>query len=95
MLIASHIAKYDPTMVKKTAEVELVQRATDRLRGRFALLPARDEVMTSAQVRHLAETSELTLQQQTPRVATTIRSLRKGRFALGAGLSDAIGDGRD
>jgi hypothetical protein len=82
-------------MVKKTSKVELEQRATDRLRGRFALLPARDEVMTSAQVRHLAETSELTSQQQAPHVATTIRSLQKGRFSLDADLSDAIGDGRD
>jgi hypothetical protein len=89
------LAGYDPLVVKKTTKAKQSQRGTDRRKGRFALLPARDEVVTSAQVQRLAEMSEFTSQRQAPDVATTIRSLRKGRFVLDADFSDVIGDGRD
>jgi hypothetical protein len=82
-------------MGKKNSKVNSSQRAAGQQAGRFALLPARDEVITSERVRFLLETSELASSQQQDQAAETIRSLREGRIALDADLSDLIGNGRD
>jgi hypothetical protein len=88
-------AGYDALMGNKNSKVKTSQRATSRPPGRFALLPVRDEVITSARVKRLLETSELTSLQAQDHVSETLQSLREGRFTLNADLPDVIGDGRD
>jgi hypothetical protein len=80
---------------KKNARLNPLPRAAGRRPGRFSLLPARGEVITSARVKHLLEISEFTPPRQPERTAETIRSLRESRIVLDDDLSDIVGDGRD
>jgi hypothetical protein len=88
-------AGYDALMGKKNSKVNTSQRTISRPPGRFALLPVRDEVITSARVKRLLETSEPTSLQAQDHVSETLQFLHEDRSTLNANLSDVIGDGRD